>query len=338
MRNRRFFSAILALAALSAGLAAADPAVKPRPASAARTDSLSIDAAIPNYAPVPGVTGNLKSAGSNTMSNMMTRWADAFKKFYPAVKVEIEGKGSNTALTGLIAGTAQLGPMSRDMKKSEVDEFEKKFGYKPIALPTAVDALAVLVHKDCPLTEISFDQIRAVFSVEGKDMTWGDLGIKDAAWAAQRVSLYGRDSASGTNLFFKEHALDKKDYKPTVKEQPGAGGVADAVGSDKFAMGYSGIGVKNANVKALKVRKEKGDAAVTADAEHAYSGEYPLARYLYIYINAKPGTKLDPLRAEFIRLIYSKQGQEAVIADGFYPIKADAAREALKSVGIEPKF
>lgn len=298
---------------------------------------VAVDTALPSYKATEGVSGTIKSVGSDTMNNLMTLWGEEFKKSYPNAKIEIEGKGSSTAPAALIEGIAQFGPMSREMKKSEIDAFEKKFGYKPTAIPTAVDALAVFVHKDCPLDEITMEQLKLVFSVEGKDMTWGDLGVKDAAFASKPIALYGRNSASGTYGFFKEHALDKKDFKKSVKEQPGSSAVVQAIATDKFAMGYSGLGYKTADVKTLKVAS-KGGKAVAANAEAAYDGTYPLARYLYVYVNAKPGTALDPLRGEFVKFIYSREGQEVVVKDGYFPVKAETARETLKAVGIQAKF
>lgn len=303
----------------------------------ASAQQVAVDTALPSYKATEGVSGTIKSVGSDTMNNLMSLWGEEFRKSYPNTKIEIEGKGSSTAPPALIEGLAQFGPMSREMKKSEIDAFEKKFGYKPTALPTAVDALAVFVHKDCPLDEITMEQLKLVFSVEGKDMTWGDLGVKDAAFASKPIALYGRNSASGTYGFFKEHALDKKDFKKSVKEQPGSSAVVQAVATDKFAMGYSGLGSKTADVKALKVAG-KGGKAVAASAEGAYEGTYPLARYLYIYVNAKPGTAMDPLRGEFVKFIYSREGQEVVVKDGYFPVKAETARETLKSVGMPAKF
>lgn len=306
---------------------------------AASAQPVTVDSALPTYKAAEGVTGSLKSVGSDTMNNLMTAWAEEFKKFYPNVKIEIEGKGSATAPPALIEGQAQFGPMSRTMKGSEIDQFEKKFGYKPVALRTAIDCLAVYVHKDCPLDEISFEQIRKVFSVDGKaGMTWGDLGVTDAAWASKPISLYGRNSASGTYGYFKEHALDKKDFKPTVKEQPGSSSVVQGIATDKYGMGYSGVGYKTADVKALKIKKTDKDKAIEATAANAYDGSYPMARFLYVYVNAKPGTALDPLRGEFIRMIFSKQGQEGVIKDGYIPVTADIAREDLKASGIKASF
>lgn len=297
-----------------------------------------VDPKFPEYTPTQGVFGTLKSVGSDTLNNLMTLWTQEFTKFYPSVKPEIEGKGSSTAPPALIEGQSQFGPMSREMKSSEIDKFEETFGYKPSHIRTAIDCLAVYVHKDCPLEEISIPQLTKVFSVAGSDLTWGDLGVTDAAYMNKPVNLYGRNSASGTYAYFKEVALSKNDYKASVKEQPGSSAVVQAVATDRFGMGYSGIGYKTADVKAVKVSLDDGDEAFSPDMEHAYSGDYPLARFLYIYLNYDPRKGLDPLRAEFVKLVFSKQGQEVVLKDGYIPVTTDIARKDLKSVGIDPHF
>ncbi len=295
---------------------------------------VQVDKALPEYKATSGISGGVKSVGSDTLNNLMTLWAEEFKKFYPNVAIEIEGKGSATAPPALIAGTSQLGPMSRPMKESEIDDFKKKYGYAPTPVRTAVDALAVFVHKDCPLNEISMDQVRAVFSVEGKDHTWGDLGVQ-GDWASKPVSLYGRNSASGTYGYFKEHALSKKDFKASVKEQPGSSAVVQGVAADKFSMGYSGIGYVTADVKALAISAKTGAKAVAANAENAYSGDYPLSRFLYVYVNAKPGEGPSPIVAEFVKMILSQAGQQVVVKDGFYPVTKLLADEDLKAAGIQ---
>lgn len=301
--------------------------------SAAFAQSVQVDPALPAYTPTQGVSGTIKSIGSDTMNNLMTLWGEEFRKFYPNAKIEIEGKGSSTAPPALIEGQAQMGPMSRPMKSSEVDKFEAAFGHKPVGLRSAVDALAVYVHKDCPLESLTLDQVRKIFSVDGPEMTWGDIGVTDARFASKPISLYGRNSASGTYGFFKEVALGNKDYKPSVKEQPGSSAVVQGVAKDLFAMGYSGIGYKTADVKAIKLAS--GGPAFAPDAEHCYSGDYPLARYLYVYINHAPGSTMDPLRAEFIKLMFSKAGQEVVIKDGYIPVPATIAAEDLKALGLK---
>lgn len=299
---------------------------------------VTVDKAFKPYTAAQGVSGSFKSVGSDTLNNLMTGWKEGFQKFYPAVNGEIEGKGSATAPPALTEGQSQFGPMSRPMKADEMDKFEKKFGYKPTELRVAVDALAIFVNKDCPLEEISFENAMKVFSVAGPDMTWGDLGVTNPEYKSKPVALYGRNSASGTYGFFKEHVLEKKDYKPTVKEQPGSSGVVQSIAQDKFGMGYSGIGYATADVKALKVIGKGKKKAVAATAENCYSGEYPIGRFLLVYINFDAKTGLDPLRAEFIKMVFSKEGQETVVKDGYFPVTADIAREDLKKVGQKANF
>lgn len=304
---------------------------------------VTVDSELPEYKPVEGVSGSIKSVGSDTMNNLMTLWGEGFRKFYPNVQLEVEGKGSSTAPPALIAGAATFGPMSREMKPSEIDEFEKQFGYKPVGLPTSIDVLAVYVNKDNPITSLTMPQVDAIFSKTRKGgltreiRTWGEAGLT-GAWAANPISLYGRNAASGTYGYFKEHALYKGDFKDSVKEQPGSSSVVQAVAGDKYAVGYSGIGYITEDVRAVPLAAADGAEAFEANIDNAYSGDYPLSRFLLLYVNAKPGAELDPLRREFIKYVYSRQGQEDVIRDGYIPLGAAVAREALQSVGIDPGF
>ncbi|MEZ6120687.1 MAG: PstS family phosphate ABC transporter substrate-binding protein [Pirellulaceae bacterium] len=301
--------------------------------------AVDVDPALPEYKAGAPVSGTIKSVGSDTMNNMMTLWSEGFLKFYPNVKIEIEGKGSSTAVPALIEGTSNFGPMSRAAKPSENDKFEAKFGYKPIQLSTSIDMLAVYVNKDNPLKGLTLAQADAIFSSTRKRgldelRTWGQLGLT-GAWANSPISLYGRNSASGTYGYFKEVVLDDGDYKDAVKEQPGSSAVVQGVTSDRFGIGYSGIGYKTAGVRAVPLAIEDGEAFAEAVPENAYSGDYPLARPLLLTVNYKPGSQLDPLRREFIKYIFSKQGQEDVVKDGYFPVSADVAVEMLKQVGIE---
>ncbi len=297
------------------------------------------DDALAEYKPVEGVSGSIKSIGSDSMNNLMTLWAEGFKKMYPNVQIEIEGKGSSTAPPALISGTAQFGPMSRAMKAEEEDAFEKKFGYKPTGIPTSLDMLGVYVHKDNPIKKLTLQQVDAIFSKNRaggypEDITtWGQLGLK-GEWANKPISLYGRNSASGTYGYFKEFALFKGDYKDSVKEQPGSSAVVQGVASDKYGIGYSGIGYKTADVRAVPLAARDTDSAIEAEEEHAYSGEYPLSRFLFLYINAKPGEQLDPIRREFVKYVVSAQGQADVVKDGYFPLLPEMVDEALSSVGL----
>jgi phosphate transport system substrate-binding protein len=304
---------------------------------------VQVDPALPEYKPVQGVSGTLKSIGSDTMNNEMTLWAEGFLAMYPNVKIEIEGKGSSTAPPALVAGTAHFGPMSREMKGAEIDAFEKQHGYKPTGLGTSIDMLAVYANKDNPIKCLSLQQVDAIFSKTRRGgyastiRTWGEAGL-DGDWKSLPISLYGRNAASGTYGYFKEIALFGGDYKDEVKEQPGSSSVVQGVASEKAGIGYSGIGYKTADVRAVPLSSESGGSCVEASPENAYSGEYPLARFLYVYVNYKPGSQLDPLRREFIRYIFSRQGQRDVVKDGYYPVPAAVAREQLEKVGIKPGF
>jgi phosphate transport system substrate-binding protein len=304
---------------------------------AAASAQVQIDSGLAPYKATSGVSGNISSVGSDSLNNLMTFWAESFAKYYPNAKVQIEGKGSSTAPPALIGGTAQLGPMSREMKGSEIDQFEKKYGYKPTALRTSVDALAVFVNKDNPIKCLSLSQADAIFSKSrrrgAKDdvTTWGQLGLT-GEWANKPLSLYGRNSASGTYGFFKEHSLKNGDFKDSVKEQPGSASVVQGVTVDRFAIGYSGIGYATAGVRAIPLSEKDGDKCVEATAENSYNGTYPLARFLYVYINKTPNKPLDPLVREFARLMFSREGQEAVVKDGYFPIPASVAKEELNKV------
>ncbi len=301
---------------------------------AAHAEKVTVDAKIKKYTPTAGVAGNLGSIGSDTLNNLMTYWAEGFKKKYPNVNIQIEGKGSSTAPPALIAGTAQLGPMSREMKSSEIEQFEKKYGYKPTKVGVALDSLAVFVNKDNPIKSLSLDEVDAIFSKTHKRglaeiTTWGQLGVTGKL-AAMPISLYGRNSASGTYGYFKEHTLKNGDYKNSVKEQPGSASVVEGVAKDIGAIGYSGIGYATSGVRALALSDKKGGKVEAANYKNVLSGKYPLSRMLYVYVAKKPGQPLPKVVEEFLRYALSKEGQEVVVKDGYDPLTAKLVEDQLK--------
>jgi phosphate transport system substrate-binding protein len=296
---------------------------------------VQVDPDLPVYQRVPGVSGNLNSIGSDTLNNLMTFWAEGFQALYPNVRIQVEGKGSSTAPPALIEGTSQLGPMSREMKGAEIDAFERKFGYKPTAIRVAIDTLAVFVHRDNPIESLTLAQVDSIFSTTRKRggppvERWGDLGLT-GPWANRPLSLYGRNSASGTYGFFKEHALLGGDFKPQVKEQPGSSSVVQGVANDPAGVGYSGIGYRTSGVRAVPLVGADGKPHEPT-LENALNGDYPLARFLYIYVNKPPGRPLDRLTAEFLRYVLSRAGQEVVVKDGYYPLPAAVVEEELKKL------
>ncbi len=320
MRKPLALSLTASALALSAGIAQAD----------------SVDPNLPVYEAASGVSGNLTSIGSDTLNNLMTLWSEGFRSFYPNVNVQIQGAGSGTAPPALIEGTAQFGPMSRAMRGSEIEEFEARFGYEPLPMRGAIDGIGVFVHRDNPVTCISLQDVDAIFSATrngGADeaiTTWGQVGA-EGEWADRPIATYGRNSASGTFGFFREVALFGGDFSPEVREQPGSSTVIQGVAADLGGIGYSGVGYGTADVRALEIRGEDGTCYSTDDAP---SGLYPIARFLFVYMNVDPNAELEPLRAEFVRYVYSQQGQQDVIRAGFFPVTATIANMDLEAFGL----
>ncbi len=294
----------------------------------------AVDPALKPYEKTSGVSGTVSSIGSDTLNNLMTLWAEEFKRLYPNVNIQIQGAGSSTAPPALTEGTANFGPMSRAMKDGEIAAFEKKYGYKPTEIKVALDALAVYVNKDNPIQGLSLAQVDAIFSSTRKCghpkslSRWGDVGMT-GSWASKPIQLYGRNSVSGTYGFFKEVALCKGDFDNSVNEQPGSASVVQSVTGQLNATGYSGIGYKTSGVRAVPLAKKDGDEFVEANDENVISGKYPLTRYLFVYINKAPNEELDPMVQEFMRVILSKEGQEVVVKDGYVPLPAKVAEKEL---------
>jgi phosphate transport system substrate-binding protein len=300
----------------------------------AAAQTVAVDKDIQPYKKTSGVSGKLNSIGSDTLNNLMGLWMEGFKKVYPNVKTEFEGKGSSTAPPALIKGSSQLGPMSRQMKSTEIDEFEKQFGYKPTAIPVAIDALAIYAHKDNPIPGLTLTQVDSIFSSTnkrgGSNITkWGEVGLQP--WASKPISLYGRNSVSGTYGYFKKNVLNGGDYLATVKEQPGSSAVIQGVAADLGGLGYSGIGYRTSGVKPIALG-ETSEKLYEPSLENCLTGDYPLARFLYVYVNKKPGRSLDKLTAEFIKYVLGKEGQTIVVKDGYYPLPASVADEHVSSL------
>jgi phosphate transport system substrate-binding protein len=284
------------------------------------------------YKPTTPVTGSAGAIGSDTLNNMMALWLETFQKFHPTVKISIEGKGSSTAPPALIEATAQLAPMSRAMKNKELDKFEERYGYPPTQFRVALDALAIIVNKDNPIEGLTLQEADAIFSINRKreysqDVDrWSKLGIN-----LGMVSLYGRNSASGTYGFFKKIVLGGGDFKSSVKEQPGSASVVQGVSSDPNGIGYSGIGYMTSSVKIVPLGKEKGKYYDTSET-NVLSGKYPLGRFLYLYVNKAPNQKLSPLVEEFIRFIFSEEGQHIVDKDGYMRVPASIIDKELSKL------
>jgi len=289
-------------------------------------------AQLPPYEPVSALAGTLSSNGSDTLASLTSLWARAFSAMYPAVRVQVQASGSATAPPALVEGTADLGLMSRRMKHSERQAFVSRYGYPPLELPIAIDALAVFVHRDNPLREISVAQLDALFSAThrcglGQRMkTWGDLGAS-GAWAQRPIAAYGRNSASGTHAFFRTAVLCRGDFALSVNELPGSASVVQAVSASPQGIGYASLGYATASVRPLAVALNAGEPAVLPSVVSAGEQRYPLSRFLYAYVNQPPGQPLSRLETEFLRFVFSREGQRMVLRDGYIPLPADVVGE-----------
>ncbi len=295
-----------------------------------------LDPELPTYERVPGVSGSLNSIGSDTLNNMMTSWAEGFQAIYPNVRVQVEGKGSSTAVPALVEGTAQLGPMSREMRASEIDAFTDVYGYAPTLVYVGIDALVVYAHKDNPLLGLTLQEIDGMFSSTlkrgGQNITlWTDVGL-GGPFQGRRVNLYGRNSSSGTYGFFKSVALLDGDFKDSVNEQAGSSSVVSGIASDLYGIGYSGIGYRTSGVKMLALSNEGGDLLFHPTVENVMTGDYPLARFLMVYVNKAPNRRMDTTTFEFLRYILSRQGQQVVVDNRYFPLPASVASETLDAL------
>lgn len=292
------------------------------------------------YKAESSVSGTLTSVGSDTLANLMSYWTEDFKRVHGNVTTQVQAAGSSTAPPALTEGASNIGPMSRMMKSREVEAFERRYGYKPTAIPVAIDALAVFVHRDNPIESLSIAELDAIFSSTRKcgyrrDINrWGQLGL-GGALASADIQLYGRNSVSGTYGYFKKKALCKGDYKSTVNEQPGSASVVQSVSESINGIGYSGMGYKTSSVRTVPLSKRSGRRAYDATEANALTGKYPLARFLYVYVNKvpnKPLSKTDPVVAEFVRMILSATGQASVEKDGFVALPARVADRVLSTI------
>ncbi len=298
---------------------------------------LKVDPNLPEYTPVAGIAGNLNSIGSDTLNNLMLLWGEAFREIYPNVNIQVQGAGSSTAPAALIDATAQIGPMSRPMTGTEIDRFEARYGYAPTEVRVGIDALAVFVHRDNPIEGLNLQQIDAIFSstyrLGGTPIrTWGDVGLT-GDWADRPISLYGRNAVSGTYGVFKNIALGGGDFDDDrYQEQPGSSTVVQSITADRYGIGYSGIGYLSSGVRYINVGPRDSKTSYYPNSENALEGHYPLSRFLMVYVNKNPREPMDRLTYEFVRFINSRQGQEIVVRDGFFPLPAAVAEQTMNAI------
>ncbi|GAA6183546.1 phosphate ABC transporter substrate-binding protein [Aliiglaciecola sp. NS0011-25] len=286
------------------------------------------------YQKKPGVAGSITSVGSDTMANLMTIWAVEFKQLYPQVKFQIQASGSSTAPPAITEGTSNIGPMSREMQSSELRYFSGQHGYQPLAIKVAIDAIALFVDVNNPISNLTIPQIDSIFAAtrfcgsRKETRYWSELGVT-GSYANRKIQVFGRNSVSGTYGLFKQLALCDGDFKATVNELPGSASVIQSVAYSNGAIGYAGYGQKTAAVKALAIADYTGKF-IPATTQTISSGEYPLSRFLYLVVNKPPNERLPLLEEEFLRFVLSNKGQQAVQQDGYVSMPTNVTKQQLE--------
>ena len=316
---------------------------------------LSVDSSLERYIPTAQVNGGFRVQGSDTMHALMRRLVSDFQARQPKVSIDLRSGGSSKAIIEFLeppqpgrivvkeerAKQALLVSSSRELTDSEVKQFSAQRGYEPLTIPIAVDAVALYVHKDNPLSGLTLGQVDAIFSTDRRRghtqdvVFWGDLALVNG-WTTAPIQLHGRDRKSGTRAFFQEHVLGGGEFKATVQEAPGAASVILALSRDQLGIGYSGIGLQTSNVRIVPLADIEGMPLITPSPTTVADQTYPLRRLLYLYFDKELGRPLPPAVQEFLEYVKSREGQESVVRAGFYPLPMDQVEKLSAALKASP--
>lgn len=316
---------LASLAAASLAGCGGQPAVE-----ASASEAMTLDTRLVSYTAAGELSGVIRSVGSDTLLNTVTLWSRAFGARYPEVQFEIDGRGSATGPPALLAGDADIAPMSRAMDEKEIAAFTARHGYPPLGICFGVDGLGVFVHKDNPIEQLTLPQVDAIFSdtleleYDAAITNWSQL-VRIGEWSDAPIEKYGRDELSGTHGFFRSTALAGGVFRDDVTQLPGSAAVIHKIAQDPFAIGYSGVAYRTPGVKAVAIARDPEGPYYSWGTARFFSSDHPLARRVYVYVNRAPGEPLEPALKEFLRFALSLEGQELVLKDGFVPISADVA-------------
>ena len=324
-----------------------------------QSGGLVLDSTIEGYTPDHnGLTGRLSIAGSDTMNPLVSKLAARFMSSHPGIKIAVDGVGTHAAIREFQLGHSyqrrgdkargkgnegatrvELLASSRGLTEDELAGFESNHGYRPIGIPIAMDAVAIYVHKDNPLPQLTVAQLDGIFGKERKRdhvpiVTWNHAGLLDGALAQQPLHLFGRDTRSGTRAVFKHLALLDGELNEEVMEQPGSASTIVAISQDPLAIGYAGVGFQMPSVRLVPIAGRPGEPALLPSQDTVLSEAYPLSRPLYLYVKKSPKEKLDPVVSEFLSFINSWQGQETVGRAGLYPLTGVQVTRNRQALGL----
>lgn len=263
---------------------------------------------------------SIQNKGSDTMVNVAQAWAEEYHKVNPDVKVEVAGGGSGVGIAALIKGSIDIANASRNMKPAEVEQAKKNTGKDAKEFIVGYDALAIYVHKDNPVNELTVDQLAEIYKEGGTISKWSDLGVKVPGAANDEIVRVSRQSSSGTYEFLREHVLKNKDFKLGSRDMNGSKEVVDLVAGTPTAIGYSGMGYATPAVKMLKIAAKAGETFYPPNVENTLSKAYPIARSLQVYTLGEPQGHVK----KYIDWMMSDAGQKIVETSGYVPLPAAA--------------
>jgi len=259
----------------------------------------------------------IQNKGSDTLVNVAQAWAEAYQKVNPDVAVAVSGGGSGTGIAALINGTVDIANASRKMKDKELQQAEEH-GHKPVEFVVGYDALAVFIHKDNPITELSITQLKEIYGRGGKTTKWTDIGVTVPGCKDQQIVVVSRQNNSGTYAYFKEAVLGEKGkYRQGTLDMHGSKDVADLVEKTPCAIGYSGLPYATDHLKTVCIQSGSSEACVSPSVETASDNSYPIARPLLMYTSGAPAGAVKA----YLDWVLSDEGQCVISNKGYAPVR-----------------
>jgi phosphate transport system substrate-binding protein len=290
---------------------------------------------LPHYEPLANLSGNLTSIGDATTTNLAARAITEFRGIYPGVTYNATAGLTSIGAAALLAGKADIVPMSRPLTPAEIAPFQKKYGYAPTEIKVAADALAIYVDKRNPLPSLTLQQLDGIFSRTqlrgGKPIeTWGDAGL-GGEWATRPIMLFGYGPGDGVHQTFRQLVLEGGEFRPSLRYEPAGSSIVQGVAADPEAIGCASVFFASRRVRAVPVAGSDGEFYAPT-AENVRSQKYPLTRFLTICVNKAPGRPLPAATAEFLRFLISAEGQQLIVAGGHVRLDASTAAEGRRAI------
>jgi phosphate transport system substrate-binding protein len=291
--------------------------------------------ALPPYESVVGLTGKITSIGESTTTNLVARVAAEFRRMYPDVTLQVIASPISIGPLALLEGRADLVPMSRPLTPEEIQNFTRKYGYPPLEIKVAADALAIYVDKGNPVPGLTLGQLDGIFSQTqrrgGSSIeTWGQTGLT-GEWTDRRITLYGYGPEDGAHQIFQQQVLDGGVFRLSLRVEGGGSSIVQGVAADPGAIGFASIFFTCKRVRVVQIAGVDGRFYAPTE-ENVRSRRYPLSRFLYVCVNKPPRKPLGGPAVKFLRFLLSREGQQIVAAGGNIPLDAVTVEQGRRAL------